>query len=131
MTRYVGLDVHKRFIEVCILDARGKVVFRGKADCRRDALVRFAKERLRRSDRLALEATTNTWPVVDVLQSFVADVVVGNPLKIRLSLRRRSRPTRSTPKCWRSCFVATICLRCGNLTNRRDSCAAGLRIAQH
>ena len=83
MTRYVGLDVHKRFIEVCILDARGKVVFRGKADCRRDALVRFAKERLRRSDRLALEATTNTWPVVDVLQSFVADVVVGNPLKIK------------------------------------------------
>ena len=32
MTRYVGLDVHKRFIEVCILDASGKVVFRGKAD---------------------------------------------------------------------------------------------------
>jgi hypothetical protein len=62
MSRYVGLDVHKRFIEVCILDARGKVMFRGKAECRRDALEQFAKNYLRPTDRLALEATTNTWP---------------------------------------------------------------------
>ena len=83
MARYVGLDVHKRFIEICILDAKGKALYRGRADCRRDALLRFAKERLRPSDRLALEATTNTWPVVEVLQPFVAQVVVGNAMKTK------------------------------------------------
>lgn len=38
MSRYVGFDVHKRFIEVCILDEQGKVLFRGRADCDRKAL---------------------------------------------------------------------------------------------
>lgn len=83
MTRYVGLDVHKRFIEVCILDAGGKAVYRGKADCRREDLERFAKEKLKRTDRVALEATTNTWPVVEILRPFVAEIVVGNAMKTK------------------------------------------------
>lgn len=83
MTRYVGLDVHKHFIEVCILDRSGKAVFRGRAECRREELECFAKEKLKRSDRVALEATTNTWPVVDILRPFVAEIVVGNPLKTK------------------------------------------------
>lgn len=83
MVRYVGLDVHKRFIEVCILDHKGKVLFRGRADCNREALERFAQQRLKKSDRVALEATTNTWPVAEILRQFVAAVVVSNPLKIK------------------------------------------------
>jgi transposase len=78
MIRYVGLDVHKRFLEVCILDGKGKVLFRG-----RDALARFARQRLKKSDRIALEATTNTWPIVEILRPFVAAIVVGNPLKTK------------------------------------------------
>ncbi len=33
MVRFAGLDVHKRFIEVCILDGAGKPVFRGQVGC--------------------------------------------------------------------------------------------------
>lgn len=83
MVRYIGLDVHKRFIEVCILDASGKVVFRGKTSCHRAELKCFAKLRFKRTDRVALEATTNTWPVVEILEPFVDEIVVGNPLKIK------------------------------------------------
>ncbi|MBW3597811.1 MAG: IS110 family transposase [Planctomycetes bacterium] len=83
MVRYVGLDVHKRFIEVCILDGKGKVLFRGRADCDRQALERFARQRLKKSDRVALEATTNTWPVAEILRPFVTAVVVSNPLKTK------------------------------------------------
>ena len=46
MMRYVGLDVHKRFIEVCILDTKGKPLFRGRADCDRRALEYFAQRRM-------------------------------------------------------------------------------------
>ncbi len=35
MARFVGLDVHKHFIEVCVIDARGKVVYRGRTGCLR------------------------------------------------------------------------------------------------
>jgi transposase len=83
MARSVGLDVHKHFVEACIIDARGKVVFRGRAGCLRHELEAFARAHLKRTDRAALEATTNTWAVVDVLRPFVAEVVVGNPLKTR------------------------------------------------
>jgi transposase len=83
MIRYVGLDVHKRFVEVCILDGQGKALYRGRADCEREALERFAHRRLKKTDRVALEATTNTWPIVEILRPFVAAIVVGNPLKTK------------------------------------------------
>jgi len=83
MARSVGLDVHKHFIEVCALDSRGKVVYRGRTGCLRPELQAFARAHLKRTDRVALEATTNTWAVVDVLRPFVAQIVVGNPLKTR------------------------------------------------
>jgi transposase len=83
MARYVGLDVHKHSIEVCALDARGKVVSRGRAGCLRPELEAFARAHLKKADRLALEAATNTRAVVDVLRPFVARVVVGNPLRTR------------------------------------------------
>ena len=68
MNRYVGLDVHKQFIEVCILDATGRVVWRGRTGCLRDELEAFARTKLKKSDRVALEATTNTWAVVAALR---------------------------------------------------------------
>jgi len=83
MARYIGLDVHKLFIEVCILDASGRPVYRGKTGCQRDELLHFAKTKLKSSDRVALESTTSTWPVVVILRPFVAQVVVGNPLKTK------------------------------------------------
>ncbi len=83
MPRSVGLDLHKHFIEVCAVDPGGKVVFRGRAGCLRHELEAFARAHLEKTDRVALEATTNTWAVVDVLRPFVAEVVVGNPLKTR------------------------------------------------
>jgi transposase len=83
MVRYAGLDVHKRFIEVCIIDRSGKPNFRGKTGCTRDELVAFAKSKLKPTDQVALESTTNAWPVVEILRPFVARIVVGNPLKTK------------------------------------------------
>jgi transposase len=81
--RFVGLDLHKQSVEACALSAKGKVVFRLSVACRRDALEAFAREHLRPTDRVAVEATTNTWAVADILRPFVAEVVVGNPLQTR------------------------------------------------
>jgi len=83
MSRYIGLDVHKHFIEVCILSAAGRVTWRGRTGCLREELESFARTRLRKTDRVALEATTNTWSVVAILRPFVAAVVVSNPLKTK------------------------------------------------
>jgi len=78
--RYVGLDVHKRVVEACLLDDEGKVLRRDRLDLSRSYLETYGREVLRPTDRVALEATTNTWAVVRVLRPHVAAVVVSNPL---------------------------------------------------
>ena len=83
MTRFVGLDVHKRVVEVCILAESGERLWRGRVDCTREALQAFVEEQLEATDQLALEATTNTWAVVDLLAPAVARVVVSNPLRTK------------------------------------------------
>jgi len=83
MKWFVGLDVHKHFVEVCVIDGKGKVLFRGRVHCGRDELLRFATKELHKTDCVVLEATTNTWPVVEILRPHVAQVVVGNPVKTK------------------------------------------------
>lgn len=78
--RFVGCDAHKRQITVCILDAGGAVLARAQLPTTRAAITAFAQTQLRPTDALALEATTNTWAVVELLEPHVARVVVSNPL---------------------------------------------------
>ncbi len=83
MIRFVGLDVHKRIVEVAILSEAGEILSRARIPCTRDDLTRFAQDRLTREDRAALEATSNTWGVVPLLKPFVASVTVSNPLRTK------------------------------------------------
>ena len=78
--RYVGMDVHKRVVEICIVEHRGKVLRRERFALNRSALRSFATAVLRPSDHVALEVTTNCWAVADFLRPQVAKVVVSNPM---------------------------------------------------
>jgi len=83
MPRFVGLDVHKRIVEVCILAESGDRVWRGRVPCTREGLGKLIEQQLEADDQLVLEATTNTWAVVDLLTPAVAKVVVSNPLRTK------------------------------------------------
>jgi transposase len=83
MPRWIGLDLHKRVLEVCILAEDGHLESRARLPVERDELRRFAERELRQDDRVAVEATTNTWPVVELLRPYVGEIVVSNPLKTR------------------------------------------------
>jgi transposase len=79
-TRFVGLDVHKRQITACFVDAEGKKLTTRSFVLTRAKLTYFAEHVLRPTDQVALEATTNCWAVAGVLEPHVAQVVVSNPL---------------------------------------------------
>jgi transposase len=81
--RFVGLDLHKRTLEVCILDATGTVLARHSVLCKRTTLETFARDHLEPTDKLAVEATTSTWAVAAILRPFVAAIVVGNPMQTK------------------------------------------------
>ena len=83
MTRYVGLDVHKQSIVACLLDSEGRLKKWTTIACTRAAIKEFAEEQLESSDAVALEVTTNSWTVAEILEPYVARVVVSNPLKTK------------------------------------------------
>jgi transposase len=80
---FAALDLHKRQIEAATFDDAGQLVHRQRLDTSREALLAFAQKHLSPQHHVALEATFNTWAIVDLLQPFVASVTVSNPLLTR------------------------------------------------
>jgi transposase len=84
MARYIGMDVHKREIEVCIVDRKGKVLKRCRWACMRETIEKQVRVQFSKRDHVALETTTNAWAVADLIRPYVARVVVSNPVKTRI-----------------------------------------------
>lgn len=82
MPRFLGLDIHKTVVAVCAVDAQGTVCARQRFPLTRATLMAWAHQ-LTADDAVAVEATTNTWAVVAVLQQTPARLVVSNPLRTR------------------------------------------------
>jgi len=61
--RYIGLDVHKKWIQFCIVNRQGRIVREGRFEATADAIDRFARS-LKPTDAVALEATGFTWALV-------------------------------------------------------------------
>ena len=80
---FAALDLHKKIVEAVLLDEHGAPAWRGRFPATRTALENFARAHLTPQHHLALEATTNTWAVIAILEPFVAEVVVSNPLRTR------------------------------------------------
>ena len=72
--RTIGLDVHRSFAQVAILERR--------IDLERCLLLEFGSK-LRPDDEIVIEATGNTQAIVRVLSPFVSRVVIANPLLVR------------------------------------------------
>jgi transposase len=81
---FAGLDLHKKEVEAVLLDEDGRILHRSRFAATRAALEAFAGAHLSPdSTTVAVEATTNTWPVAAILQPLVHKVVVSNPLRTK------------------------------------------------
>jgi len=81
---FTGLDLHKQEVEAALLSQDGRLLHRSRFPATRAALEAFAAAHLSPLDSVvAVEATTNTWPVAAILQPLVHKLVVGNPLRTK------------------------------------------------
>ena len=80
--RVIGLDIHRNFAQVAILED-GAVRQHGRFAMAREAVIAFANSTLDKDDDVVLEATGNTAAVAHLLQPYVHRVVVANPLQVR------------------------------------------------
>jgi transposase len=80
--RYVALDIHKYYSVVAGVDRDGDEIL---AACRVEHvdLENWLPKHLLRTDRVAIESTTNAWHVYDLLEPLVAEVLVANPIKVK------------------------------------------------
>ncbi len=78
--RSIGMDVHRSFAQVAILEDGSTTDVR--IDLDHDAVVVFGQT-LRPDDEVVLEATGNTAAIVRLLTPFVARVVIANPLQVK------------------------------------------------
>ena len=80
---FAGLDLHKKEVEAALVDHQGNLLHRSRFAATREALEAFAKAHLTGDTAVAVEATTNTWPVAAILQPLVGKLVVSNPLRTK------------------------------------------------
>lgn len=80
--RFVGLDVHKDYVTVAILDIQLDVLLRPRrVDIQQ--LEAWARQHLSASDKVVLEAIGSAWHIVDLLQPLVGSVTVANSFKTK------------------------------------------------
>jgi transposase len=75
--RSIGLDVHRDFCEVAVVEA-GEVRSAGRIETTPEALELFAQS-LCASDRVVLEVTGNAWEIARILEPHVGEVLVVHP----------------------------------------------------
>jgi len=80
--RSIGLDVGRDSAEVAIVGVDGRTRSGGRVRATPEDLAAFART-LGPDDRVVLEATTNTWAIVELLETHAGQVIVSNPLRTR------------------------------------------------
>jgi len=87
-TRFVGLDVHRRYATVAAVDTKQQVVLTARRIDFND-FDEWVRKHLRRTDVVTLEATSNAWHLYDMLVPLVASVTVANPIQVALIAKAR------------------------------------------
>lgn len=81
-SRYIALDLHKKYCVIGGVDREGRVVLQA-ARLEHADLEGWLKKNLYSTDQVVLESTTNAWHMYDLLAPLVERVVVANPGKVK------------------------------------------------
>jgi len=79
---FYGLDVHKEFIQVCQLDAKGANQKEYRIGGTAEEIDRWAQD-LGRRDQVVLETTFHSWAIHSIVSQYAGRVVVANALQVK------------------------------------------------
>jgi transposase len=83
MEQYIGVDLHKSFFQVCVVDGFGVRCWEDRFPTNPDGIASFL-ERTGRAGHVAVEASGPTWTFADRLREQIADVQIVDAGKTRL-----------------------------------------------
>lgn len=79
---FYGLDVHKEFIQVCEVDAKGANRKEYRIGGTAEEIDRWAQE-LGARDQVVLETTFHSWAIHSIVSQYAGRVVVANALQVK------------------------------------------------
>lgn len=77
-----GLDVHKEFIQVCALGAKGSKRKEYRIAGTEEAIEDWARQ-LDADDQVVLEATFHSWAIHAIVDPYAGRVVIANPMEVK------------------------------------------------
>lgn len=84
MQRYVGVDYHRKFSYLTVLDQAGKVVKEGPVENRKEVVASFLTRATCDGETAAVLEATRNWRVMyDWLEELVEEVRLAHPLKVK------------------------------------------------
>ena len=95
---YIGIDVHKKNLSMCVLDESGKVINRSKLINSRESVIGFISE-LELPLSVALEPTHNWGMLYDLLEEMGCDVHIANPREVKLIAKSRIKTDKYDAYC--------------------------------
>jgi hypothetical protein len=120
--RWFGLDVHRDFCEVAVVDEKG-VRSAGRVATRMPTVELFAQS-LASGDVVAPEVTTGADQIVSVLERHAIRSSSRTRASCARSPRQRRRPTGSMPARSPGCSPSACSRRCGRRTAYTGTAAA-------
>ena len=95
---YVGVDLHKRFCQIAVIDGRGEKVDERRINNDREVLSQYFSG-LPKGTGVAVESTSNWYWLAEVLEGAGMDMSLSHPLKTRLIASARVKTDRIDANC--------------------------------
>ena len=92
--RVIGLDVHRTFAAVAVLD-NPRLSHPGRVDLTRETVLGFSRK-LQPDDEVVIEATVNTAMIARLLGPFVK-VAIANRLRVRAIAHAKIKTDKMAP----------------------------------
>ena len=108
MTRYVGVDLHRRRSVIVVLDGDGAELWTHRID-NEPLRLGLEIEAAGPEPEVVLEATWGWYWAADVIAQAGGRVHLADPLGIAGFENRRVKNDRSMPACWRICYGWADC----------------------
>jgi transposase len=93
MAHYIGVDLHKAFLQVCVMDETGRRCWEGRYPTTAEGLTTWLS-RCAPTARVAVEASGPTWWFVDQVRATLPQVQVSDAARTRLKAGSAAKTDR-------------------------------------
>jgi transposase len=123
-TTYVGMDIHKSFIQAAVIDEEGNVIKEQKFKSNRDDIKRFVTSIKTQKIHAAIEATCTWYHVYEALDALNVDTTLVNMRRTKTiaesKIKTDKLDAKTIAQCLRTGFIATAYIPPKHILEQRN-----------